>query len=84
LDAGADLVKLFPASNWTPRSLRDLLTALPQLPLVLSGGIGIDDAPDWIRSGAVAVGIGGALTRGDAVQTRCRVRELLDRLEGVR
>jgi 2-dehydro-3-deoxyphosphogluconate aldolase/(4S)-4-hydroxy-2-oxoglutarate aldolase len=80
LDAGADLVKLFPATTWTPRAVRDLLTALPQLPLIPTGGVGIDDAPDWISAGAVAVGIGGALTRGDRAETMQRVRELLDRL----
>lgn len=59
--AGADLVKVFPASTWTPRAVRDVLAALPDLPLMPTGGIGRDDAGDWIRAGAVAVGLGSAL-----------------------
>lgn len=74
---GADLVKLFPARQWSPDGLRDLLQALPQLPLVPTGGIGTDDAAEWIRAGAVAVGMGGALTRGDAAQASARAERLL-------
>lgn len=65
--AGAPLVKVFPASNWTPRSISHLLSALPSLRLVPTGGVGLADAPDWIRAGAVAVGVGSALS--DAAHT---------------
>ena len=63
---GADLIKVFPASQWTPRNLSDVLQALPQLRCVPTGGVSPDDAAEWIRAGAVAVGLGSALTRGDA------------------
>lgn len=59
----ADFVKVFPASLWTPAVLREVLTALPSLPAVPTGGVTIASAPEWIRGGAVAVGIGGTLTR---------------------
>jgi 2-dehydro-3-deoxyphosphogluconate aldolase / (4S)-4-hydroxy-2-oxoglutarate aldolase len=80
LEAGADLVKLFPAVTWTPRSIGAVLEALPQLPLVPTGGVGIDDAPDWIAAGAVAVGMGGGLSRGPLEQLAPRAAELLARL----
>jgi 2-dehydro-3-deoxyphosphogluconate aldolase/(4S)-4-hydroxy-2-oxoglutarate aldolase len=62
LERGADLVKLFPARTWSPAAVADLLQALPQLPLVPTGGIAPETARDWIAAGAVAVGIGSALT----------------------
>lgn len=74
---GAELVKLFPASMWSPGSLRDLLHALPQLPLVPTGGIDAAAAPEWLRAGAVAVGLGSSLTRGGVGKARERVRSLL-------
>jgi 2-dehydro-3-deoxyphosphogluconate aldolase / (4S)-4-hydroxy-2-oxoglutarate aldolase len=80
LDAGADLVKLFPALTWTPRSVAAVLEALPQLPLVPTGGVGIDDAPEWIAAGAVAVGMGGALSRGSLPEIGGRAADLLARL----
>lgn len=75
--AGADLVKVFPASTWSPTAIRDVLAALPDLPLLPTGGIGLADAQDWISAGAVAVGMGSAL-RGVSTD---RVQDLLDRLE---
>jgi 2-dehydro-3-deoxyphosphogluconate aldolase/(4S)-4-hydroxy-2-oxoglutarate aldolase len=75
--AGADLVKVFPASTWSPAAIGDVLAALPDLPLVPTGGIGLADARDWIRAGAVAVGMGSALHGVSAD----RVQDLLDGLE---
>jgi 2-dehydro-3-deoxyphosphogluconate aldolase/(4S)-4-hydroxy-2-oxoglutarate aldolase len=79
--AGADAVKIFPASAWTPRVLRDVLTALPWLRTVPTGGVGYDDAADWIRAGAVAVGLGSTLTSADGTVAPERIRTLLRRLE---
>jgi 2-dehydro-3-deoxyphosphogluconate aldolase/(4S)-4-hydroxy-2-oxoglutarate aldolase len=79
---GADLVKVFPASLWSPGTLRDVLQALPQLDLVPTGGISPESAADWIRAGARAVGIGSGLTRGD--DPAARVRTLLASLRDAR
>lgn len=61
--ADADLVKLFPADRLTPADLRVLLAALPDARLLPTGGISAANAVDWLAAGAVAVGVGGALTR---------------------
>ncbi len=61
--AGADLVKLFPADRLTPADLRVLLAALPDAQLLPTGGITTADAAEWLAAGAVAVGVGGVLTR---------------------
>jgi 2-dehydro-3-deoxyphosphogluconate aldolase/(4S)-4-hydroxy-2-oxoglutarate aldolase len=66
--AGADFVKIFPASVWTPRAVKDLLAALPQLRLLPTGGVALDTAPDWIRAGAAAVGMGSALSTGNLAE----------------
>ena len=59
--AGAAAVKLFPASQWAPSVLTDVLTAQPDLPVIPAGGVGLDTAPHWYTAGAVAVGVGSAL-----------------------
>lgn len=59
---GARLIKLFPASLWSPSALRDMLTALPDVEAVPTGGISERSAGDWIAAGATALGIGGSLT----------------------
>ncbi|MFF0311238.1 bifunctional 4-hydroxy-2-oxoglutarate aldolase/2-dehydro-3-deoxy-phosphogluconate aldolase [Streptosporangium sp. NPDC004379] len=77
LELGADAVKLFPASAFGPGWLRDVRAALPQAPLVPTGGVTADTAPEWIAAGAVACGMGSALTAGGPGETRERVRNLL-------
>jgi 2-dehydro-3-deoxyphosphogluconate aldolase/(4S)-4-hydroxy-2-oxoglutarate aldolase len=62
LAAGADLIKLFPASSSSPESLRQMLEALGQLPIVPTGGVTFATARHWMACGAVAVGMGGGLS----------------------
>lgn len=62
LETGADAVKLFPARMSSPAVLRDLLQALPQAPVVPTGGVDGTNAAAWLAAGAVAVGVGSALT----------------------
>jgi len=80
LTTGADAVKLFPASSSTPADLEGLLQALPQLPVVPTGGVSLATAADWVAAGAVAVGLGSALTAGDGSATGARVQQLRTRL----
>lgn len=58
---GASLVKVFPAGPVGPRYLRDVLAPLSDVPLVPTGGVNLDNAADFIRAGAVALGLGSAL-----------------------
>jgi 2-dehydro-3-deoxyphosphogluconate aldolase/(4S)-4-hydroxy-2-oxoglutarate aldolase len=63
--AGAPLVKLFPAAGLGPRFLRDVRGPLPQINVMPTGGIKIEDIADWLFAGAKAVGVGSPLI-GDA------------------
>ncbi|MGC5006678.1 bifunctional 4-hydroxy-2-oxoglutarate aldolase/2-dehydro-3-deoxy-phosphogluconate aldolase [Streptomyces sp. DT203] len=78
LEAGADAVKLFPARAFTPGVLRDLLQALPQAPVVPTGGVDAASAPEWIAAGAIAVGMGGALASGGAETVRDLLESVAD------
>lgn len=62
---GGSAVKLFPASTVGPSYIAQLRGPFPDMAVVPSGGIAIDDAPAWIRAGALAVSLGGPLI-GDA------------------
>lgn len=61
LDAGAELVKLFPASLGGPGYLRELLAPLPHVRLLPTGGITLENARAYLDAGAVAVGVGSSL-----------------------
>lgn len=61
LDAGAQMLKLFPASTYGPGHLRALRSVLPAVPLFAVGGITPVTLPDYLSSGALGAGIGGEL-----------------------
>ena len=61
LRSGATLLKLFPASTVGVGHMQALFGPFPGLALMPTGGITVEDARDWLRAGAVAVGLGGQL-----------------------
>lgn len=58
---GSPYVKVFPASVGGPGYLRDVLGPLPHLRLITTGGVTVENAPQFLRAGAVAVAVGGQL-----------------------
>jgi 2-dehydro-3-deoxyphosphogluconate aldolase / (4S)-4-hydroxy-2-oxoglutarate aldolase len=68
-DCGADIVKVFPATMLGPQFLKDVRGPLPQVKLMPTGGVTIENAGEWIRAGAVAVGLGSSLLDGKAIDS---------------
>lgn len=60
-EAGADYIKVHPASLGGPQYFRDILAPLPHLKLVPSGGVDVETASEFMKAGAVAVAAGGSL-----------------------
>ena len=69
-EQGADVVKVFPATALGPSFFKDIRGPLPQLRLMPTGGVTADNAGEWIRAGAVAIGVGTALVDRGLVQER--------------
>lgn len=66
-EAGASIVKVFPASVGGAKYLKDVQGPLPHVKLIPTGGVSIDNAGDFIRAGAVAVALGSNLVDADIV-----------------
>ena len=66
-EAGADVVKVFPAGVLGMSFFRGVLAPMPHLRLMPTGGVTLSNAGDWIRAGAVAVGVGSDLVDNKAV-----------------
>jgi len=64
MECGADIVKLFPGETLGPAFVKAVKGPLPQASLMPTGGVSVDNVGDWIKAGAVAVGVGGGLTAG--------------------
>jgi 2-dehydro-3-deoxyphosphogluconate aldolase / (4S)-4-hydroxy-2-oxoglutarate aldolase len=85
--AGADIVKVFPATSLGPRFFRDLRGPLPQVRFMPTGGVTLENAKDFLAAGASCVGLGTALVDAKTVE-RCdwqaletRARVLMASLE---
>jgi len=69
-EAGASFVKVFPARAVGPAYLKDVSGPLPQVRLIPTGGVSVENAGDYIRAGARAVALGGNLVDEKSVADR--------------
>lgn len=68
--AGADVIKVFPATALGATYFKDLRGPMPELRLMPTGGVSVENAGAWIRAGAVALGVGSALVDPAVVARR--------------
>ncbi|MDR6121465.1 2-dehydro-3-deoxyphosphogluconate aldolase/(4S)-4-hydroxy-2-oxoglutarate aldolase [Bacillus sp. SLBN-46] len=61
LEAGVDIVKLFPGNAFGPDFVKAVKGPLPQVNLMPTGGVDLENVGQWIKNGCVAVGVGGNL-----------------------
>jgi 2-dehydro-3-deoxyphosphogluconate aldolase/(4S)-4-hydroxy-2-oxoglutarate aldolase len=79
-EAGADIVKVFPADVGGPGYLKSLHGPLPQVKLLPTGGVDLETLGDFFAAGACAVGLGSALVEKQAVAAgdMVRIRDLAE------
>ena len=58
---GGDIIKVFPTTTMGPEYIKDLQGPLPHIPLLPTGGVDLNNVEDFIKAGAVGVGLGSAL-----------------------
>lgn len=86
-EAGADMVKVFPASFFGPAYLKAIKAPLPQVKLVPVGGVDAGNAAEFIRKGAEVLGVGSALINtallkaGNLDEITARARHLREEVE---
>lgn len=61
LKAGVDIIKLFPGSVYGPSIVSAFKAPMPQLNIMPTGGVSLDNMEDWFKAGVVTVGVGGNL-----------------------
>ncbi len=89
-DSGADVVKVFPATALGPAYFKDLRGPLPRVKLMPTGGVSLENAGEWIKAGAVAIGVGGALVdpklvaAGQYAAITERARRFIERVKTAR
>ncbi len=68
-EAGADMIKLFPADVGGPALIKAIRAPLPQLDIVPVGGVNLDTAVEFIKKGAAALGVGSSLVNQKLLET---------------
>jgi 2-dehydro-3-deoxyphosphogluconate aldolase / (4S)-4-hydroxy-2-oxoglutarate aldolase len=88
MEAGADIVKLFPGEAFGPAIVKAIRGPLPHAPLMPTGGVDLNNVAEWIKAGAVAVGAGSSLTggakTGDYAAITRAAREFIERIKAAR
>ena len=88
MECGADIVKLFPGETLGPAFVKAVKGPLPQASLMPTGGVSVDNVGDWIKAGAVAVGVAAASPPGPKRATcnwsRTRPSSLSKRFDSAR
>ena len=64
LNAGARVTKAFPGEVLGPQFVKAVRGPIPHAKIIPTGGVSLDNVAEWIKAGAIAVGVGGNLTAG--------------------
>jgi len=64
MEAGADILKVFPGELFGPKIIQAIRGPIPYAKMMPTGGVDVHNVGEWIKAGAVAVGVGSALTAG--------------------
>lgn len=63
MEAGSEVIKLFPGSAFGPSYVGAIKSPLPQVSLMVTGGVKVDNLKEWFDAGVDAVGVGGELNK---------------------
>lgn len=84
MEAGADIIKIFPGSAFGPNIIKAIKGPLPQAVLMPTGGVSLDNVDQWIENGCIAVGVGGNLTKGSSEDMTNAARQFVQKVKEVK
>ncbi len=88
MEAGCDILKIFPGDLFGPKILKAIQGPIPYAKMMPTGGVDVDNVAEWIKSGAVAVGAGGSLTAGaktgDYAKITATARQFIANIQAAR
>jgi 2-dehydro-3-deoxyphosphogluconate aldolase/(4S)-4-hydroxy-2-oxoglutarate aldolase len=84
LQAGAKVLKLFPASHFGPAYLKAIRDPFPEAQWLATGGVSIENIKDWFAVGAMGFGVGGPLLGGGISDIQSRVTAFISEIEKVK
>lgn len=87
LKTGVDVVKVFPGGVVGPSYIENIKGPIPNINLMPSGGVSLNNVTEWLQKGSFAVGIGSVLTKGiksgDYEEVEKRARQFVDKVKDI-
>lgn len=85
MEYGASYVKVFPIANYFgPSIVKTIKTPIPNMPVLSSGGVTLDNVKEWFQNGADSVGVGTLLTKGSYEEIKENAQVLRNAVNAVR
>ncbi|MBS4534773.1 bifunctional 2-keto-4-hydroxyglutarate aldolase/2-keto-3-deoxy-6-phosphogluconate aldolase [Clostridium sp. D2Q-14] len=84
MEVGVDIIKVFPGSAFGPSFIKAIKGPLPQANLMPTGGVSLENVDQWIKNGCIAVGVGGALTKGSKEEITETAKQFVGKVKEAR
>ncbi|WP_321330008.1 bifunctional 2-keto-4-hydroxyglutarate aldolase/2-keto-3-deoxy-6-phosphogluconate aldolase [uncultured Ilyobacter sp.] len=84
MEAGCDIIKMFPGSAFGPSFVKAVKAPLPQVNIMPTGGVSLENVDQWIKNGVIAVGVGGQLTNGSFQDIVSKSKEFVNKVKVTR
>lgn len=84
MELGSDIIKLFPGSAFGPSFVKAVKAPLPQVNIMPTGGVSLDNIDEWFKNGVVAVGAGGKLASGTSESIKATAQEFVRKIKEIR
>lgn len=84
MEAGVDIIKVFPGSAFGPDYIKAIKGPLPQANLMPTGGVNLDNCDQWIKNGCLAVGVGGQLTNGSYEEIKAKAEAFVTKIKSAK
>lgn len=81
---GVDIIKLFPGSTFGPSFIKAIKSPLPQINIMPTGGVSIDNITEWFENGVVAVGVGGKLAIGTSEEITFTAKNFIKKINEIK
>lgn len=84
MEAGVDVIKVFPGSAFGPDFIKAVKGPLPNVSLMPTGGVDLGNVDKWIKNGCIAVGVGGNLAKGSNEEITKTAKEFVAKIKEAR
>lgn len=84
MEAGCDIIKMFPGSAFGPSFVKAVKAPLPQINIMPTGGVSLENVDEWFKNGVIAVGAGGQLTSGSYEEIVVKSQEFVKKVKNIR